>query len=130
MRDLLDQDRALSPATIRFATNVIGILFLIAALIMALYGFLTLLGKGTFLIGLLQVSAGTGTLLALFMIVRLQAEAIIAAQRTNDRLMILTDALGARADAPPLTAHQQDQKLEADKAAVKASDGNTDASAI
>ena len=103
MRDLLNQDRALAPATIRLATNVLGLLFGITAIIVLIYGMKTLFLDGP--VGLLQISGGLGVLLAIFLIVRLQAEAVMAAQRTNDRLMILTDALSPRvATAQPAPA--------------------------
>lgn len=100
MRELLNQDRALSPATIRLATSVIGGLFAVAGLLilgMALFD--TILRNGAIIAGLLQITAGLGFLLAVFMIVRLQAELVMAAHRTNDRLTILADAMSPRVKA-------------------------------
>jgi|GEM_PF-3328848 len=96
MQDLFNQDRALSPASVRLWVNILGLLFLIASLIILIKGTLTLFGSGTFLVGLLQISAGLGILLAIYLIVRLQAEALLANQRTNDRLTVLADALAPR----------------------------------
>lgn len=100
MRELLNQDRALSPASIKLAITVLGLLFTVAAIIIALNGLFTAFTQ-SLLIGLLQISAGTGFLLAVYMVVRLQAETVMAAHRTNDRLMILNDALSPRVAAPP-----------------------------
>ena len=100
MRELLNQDRALSPATIRLATSVIGGLFSLAGLLilgMALFD--TILRNGAIISGLLQMTAGVGFLLAVFMVVRLQAEMVMAAHRTNDRLAILADAMSPRVKA-------------------------------
>jgi len=116
MRELLNQDRALSPASIKLAITVLGLLFAVAAVIIALNGLLTAFTQNL-LIGLLQISAGTGFLLAVYMVVRLQAETVMAAHRTNDRLMILNDALSPRVAAPaaPLAAKPK-KKAPATKA--------------
>lgn len=96
MRELLNQDRALSAATIRLAISVLGLLLTAATLIIIAYGTITIFAHGSFWIGLLQICAGVGLLLGFYLIVRLQAETLIAAHRTNDRLMILSDALSPR----------------------------------
>lgn len=96
MQNLFNQDRALSPASVRFWLNVLGLLFLIASLIILVQGALTLFGSGAFLVGLLQISAGLGILLAVYLMVRLQAETLLATQRTNDRLTVLANALAPR----------------------------------
>jgi len=96
MQGLFNQDRALSPAAIRLWVNILGALFFVASGIIFIKGALTLFGSGTFLVGLLQISAGLGILLAVYLIVRLQAEALLACQRTNDRLAVLADALAPR----------------------------------
>ena len=96
MQDLFNQDRALSPESLRLWVNILGALFFIASGIIFIKGMLTLFGSGTFLVGLLQISAGIGILLAVYLIVRLQAEALLASQRTNDRLAVLSDALAPR----------------------------------
>lgn len=98
MRDLLDQDRALSPATVRRALTLLGGLLLLTAIIVLMMGIGTLFGDGTFFIGLLQISGGLGILLGLYLFVRLLAEMLITAQRTNDRLEILASALSPRID--------------------------------
>jgi len=120
MRELLKQDRALSPASIRLAINVLGLLFAVAAIIIAFYGLYTIFAKGAFFIGLLQISAGIGFLLAIYLIVRLQAESIMAAHRTNDRLMILSDALSPRVEASALPAAKPKKKAPVKTARPKA----------
>jgi len=96
MQNLFNQDRVLSPASVRLWVNTLGALFFIASIIILIKGALTLFGSGTFLVGLLQISAGLGILLAFYLIVRLQAETLLATQRTNDRLAVFADALSPR----------------------------------
>lgn len=102
MRDLLNQNRALSPDTIRLATSVLTALFALAALIITLNGLGNLFSGGSFLTGLLQISGGLGLIFGLYLIVRLLAECVTALHRLNDRIIILTDALSPRAE--PITA--------------------------
>ena len=101
MRELLKQDRAFSPETIRLGVSVLGVLFTLAALMILILGGYTLFIHGDILVGILQLSGGFGLLLALFLLVRLQAELVMAAHRTNDRLMILSDALSPRVSETP-----------------------------
>lgn len=140
MRELLNQDRALSATTIRLATNVLGLLLAVAATIISLFGLITIFVDKDPLAGLLQITGGAGVLLGLFLIVRLQAEALRAAQRSNDRLMILTDALiprqasdisialpakksAAPVKAPAVKAHAQ--KVKPAKTSPAPSDADT-----
>lgn len=99
MRDLLKQDRPLAPETVRLGISVLGGLFGLAAIIITLYGLFNLFGVGTFFIGLLQISGGLGLLLAIYLIVRLLSEAVMALHRLNDRLTIQADLLADRAPA-------------------------------
>ncbi len=99
MRDLFQQDRAVSPATVRTATTIIGGLFALCAGLILLLALAVMLGfnpigtAGSFLTGLLQISLGAGSLLALYMIVRLLGEILMALHRLNDRMGILSDEL-------------------------------------
>lgn len=96
MRDLLNQNRPISPTTLQFGTTVMTFLFGMAAVLIFLFGFLNLLRPSTFLTGLLQISGGLGLLLAVTLIVRLLVESVMAQHRLNDRLVILSDALASR----------------------------------
>lgn len=109
MRELLNQDRALSPTTIRLGVSIIGALFGLAALMILILGGHTVFAYGNILVGLLQLSGGLGILLTLYVLVRLQAELVMASHRTNDRLMILTDALTPRPSnaTPPKPARKK-----------------------
>ena len=98
MRDLLNQNRALSPSTIRTAISIVGILFAVSLLIIVITKGFGWYERSGFLSGLLWIALSSGFLLTLYMIVRLQAEAILAAHRSNDRLAILTDAINAQVD--------------------------------
>ena len=95
MRDLLNQDRALSPSTIRLAINVVAGLFVLSLALILVVEVFGWFWKSAFFSGLLQFSLAAGFLLALYLMVRLQAEAVLAAQRNTDRLAILSDALNA-----------------------------------
>lgn len=88
----------MSLSTIRLAIGVLGGLFALAGLIITIMAIKTILFDHRPLIGLLQFSAGGGVLLALFMGVRLQAETLLAAHRTHDRLTVLSDAMRVRRD--------------------------------
>lgn len=90
MRDLLNQDRALSPALIRAGTNLLGLFIAITALFVILLSLGTFF-SGNFLAGIVQLSGGLGLLLGLYLIVRLLGEAVMGLHRLNDRLMILGD---------------------------------------
>ena len=131
MRELLKQDRAFSPETIRLGVSVLGVLFTLAALMILLLGGSTLFIHGDIFVGILQLSGGFGLLLALFLLVRLQAELVMAAHRTNDRLMILSDALSPRVSetAPQKPARKKStpRKTKAHTDPVKPANDSTDA---
>ena len=99
MRDLFSQSRPLSAATIRQAIALVGVLFVIAAIIIVYNGLKTIFASGAFDIGLLQISLGLGLLMAIYLLVRLQAETVLASHRTNDRLMVLGDAVASQRQA-------------------------------
>lgn len=99
MRDLFQLDRAVAPATVRTGMMIVGGMFsLCAGLIIvlalaAMLGFNPIGTVGSFLTGLLQISLGVGCLLALYMILRLLGEILMALHRLNDRMGILSDEM-------------------------------------
>ncbi len=101
MRDLFQQDRAISPSSVRTATTLIGTLFaacLGLIILQALLGAFGVGATGTLrraLTGLMQIGLGAGLLLALYMMVRLLGEGLMAQQRLIDRMTILSDELGS-----------------------------------
>ena len=103
MRDLLDQNRALSPATIRMAINVLAALFVLSLSLALFVHVVGLFKSSGFILGLLTFSTATGVLLALYLMVRLQAEAVMAAHRNTDRLAILTEAINSQLNAEAKT---------------------------
>ena len=110
MRDLFQQDRAISPASVRTATTIIGTLFVACVGVIILQAVLGAFGVGAMstvrrvLTSLMQIGLGAGLLLTLYMIVRLLGEALMAQQRLIDRMTILTDELGSiRTTKKPVT---------------------------
>ncbi|MEM9670566.1 MAG: hypothetical protein AAF950_16740 [Pseudomonadota bacterium] len=102
MRDLFDQGRALSPALIRSGTGLLGALLGIAAIVVVLQGLGNVLSfSSQTLTGIIQIAGGLGFLLAVYLMVRLLSEAVLALHRLNDRLTVLGSDLGtvARASA-------------------------------
>ena len=99
MRDLLNQDRALSPALVRTAMTIMSLLFAGLGLLVVLQGFGTLFG-GAFLAGLTQIIGGLAILFALYLVMRLLAEILMALHRMNDRLTVLSDDLRDKRDGP------------------------------
>lgn len=101
MRELFGQDRAISPATVRGATQVIGALFVACIgliVLQVLLGAFSMDASGAVrrvLTALMQIGFATGFLLSLYMIVRLLGEGLMAQQRLQDRLTILTDELSS-----------------------------------
>jgi hypothetical protein len=101
MRELFGQDRAISPATVRGATQIIGGLFVACIGLIVLQVLLGALGMDAsgvvrrVLTALMQIGLGAGLLLAIYMIVRLLGEGLMAQQRLQDRLTILTDELSS-----------------------------------
>ncbi len=105
MKELFEQDRAISPSTVRTATLLVGALFGVAVGLIILQALLSMFGADPtggfwlFLIGLTQISLGAGLLLAIYMMVRLLGEGLMAQHRLHDRLTILTDELGSHRTA-------------------------------
>ena len=118
MKDLITQDRAISPSTVRTATLLVGMLFAVAVGLIILQALLSMFGADPsggfwlFLIGLTQISLGAGLLLAIYMMVRLLGEGLMAQHRLHDRLTILTDELGSRRAAQTPAASPADMSAE------------------
>ena len=125
MRDLLNQDRALSPSTIRLAINIIGALFVLSLILILVVEVFGWFWKSAFFSGLLQFSLAAGFLLTLYLIVRLQAEAVMAAHRNTDRLAILADVMNEQANARLAKASKKAvAKAKKEKSANAATDGS------
>ncbi|MEM7663345.1 MAG: hypothetical protein AAF292_13955 [Pseudomonadota bacterium] len=104
MRDLFDQGRAMSPALIRTGTSALSVLLGVAGVIVFLQGLGNLLSFNAPVTGIIQIAGGLGILLAVYLVVRLLSEAVLALHRLNDRLTVLnSDFATARTvqDAAP-----------------------------
>jgi len=101
MRDFFEQDRAISPSTVRTATQIIGGLLAACVALVILQALLGAFGMDAtgivrrVLTAFMQIGFVTGVLLSLYMIVRLLGEGLMAQQRLNDRMTILTDELSS-----------------------------------
>ncbi|MEE9380761.1 MAG: hypothetical protein V3V03_05085 [Hyphomonadaceae bacterium] len=100
MRELLNQERALSPALVRTAMTVMSLLFAGLALLVVLQGLGTLFG-GALLAGLTQIIGGLAILFALYLVMRLLAEILMALHRLNDRMTILGDTVREQREEAP-----------------------------
>ena len=120
MRNLLNQNRPLSPATVERATTAITVLFGIAGGLIFAFGLWNLVTV-SFLTGLLQLAGGLGLILAIILSVRLLADGVMALHRMNDRLLILSDSLTARRapEAPAPAAPAKPARKAAKPAAKK-----------
>ena len=103
MREILDQDRALSPALIRTAMTVMGMLFAGLAALVVFQGLGTVF-SGAFLAGLTQIIGGLALLFALYLVMRLLAEILMALHRLNDRLGVLGDDVRSQRGEASATA--------------------------
>lgn len=102
MRDLFDQGRAMSPALIRTGIGLLGALLGVAAAIVFLQGLGNVLSFNAPLTGIVQISGGLGVLLAVYLIVRLLGEAVLALHRLNDRLTVLSSDLATLRKDPEI----------------------------
>lgn len=99
MRDLLSQDRALSPSLVRTGITVVGFLFLALAGMITLLGLSSLFGGHAYA-GVMQIIGGLGLLLALYLLLRLLAEMLMALHRLNDKMAILSDDIRDAQNTP------------------------------
>lgn len=95
MRELLNQDRAMSIGLAKFAVSIIGIAFVVTSLAIILLGVSTLLG-GNLLPAIVQIFGGPALLLAIYMLLRLLIEILMASHRGNDRLGLMSEAMRER----------------------------------
>lgn len=99
MKDLINQDRALSPALIKTGVFLLGVLLAALAVFIILMALATLF-SGAIIPAFIQAAAGLSLALFAFLIVRLLSEILMAIHRLNDRLTVLGDDLRtARTDA-------------------------------
>ena len=92
MKELLNQDRAMSIGLAKFAVNVIGIAFAITSFAIIILGISTLFSMNL-LPAVIQIFGGPAVLLSIYMLLRLMIEILMASHRGNDRLAILTDSM-------------------------------------
>lgn len=105
MREIFDQQRAMTLGAVKQATGVLAILFLILAILAVLSG-LGHIFSGHVFAGFARIIASLALLGFLYIVVRLLAEILAALHRLNDRLSIVGDEIrvqrsqGAPAPAP------------------------------
>jgi len=92
MRDIFDQDKALSLGVVRQAVGVFNLLLAATALLTVLRG-LGRLFTGHFLGAFVETLGAFVVLGFLFLVVRLLTELLAASHRMNDRLTVLGDDL-------------------------------------
>ena len=115
MRELLNQDRALSPALVRSAMTILSLLFAALALLVIGQGFGTMMGGAPFA-GLTQIIGGLAILFSLYLVMRLLAEILMALHRLNDRLAVLGDDMRDKSNqATPKTSEPVRNKAAARK---------------
>lgn len=95
MKELLNQDRAMSIGLAKFAVSIIGIAFVVTSFAIILLGISTLLG-GNLLPAIVQIFGGPALLLAIYMLLRLLIEILMASHRGNDRLGLISEAMRER----------------------------------
>jgi len=91
MKELLNQDRAMSIGLAKFAVSLIGIAFAVASLAIVLLGISTLFG-GNLLPAIIQIFGGPALLFAIYLLLRFLIEILMATHRGNDRLGIISEA--------------------------------------
>ena len=100
MKDLLNQDRALSPGLIRAGVFVLGVLLLALVALVGLAGLGTLFSGRPFA-ALIQILGGASIALFAFLVVRLLSETLMALHRLNDRMTVLGDRIPTPEAAAP-----------------------------
>ncbi|MEM8919927.1 MAG: hypothetical protein AAGB25_01070 [Pseudomonadota bacterium] len=126
MRGLWDQDQVMSASMIRSATLLLGALLAAIAAISVL-GALGSLFSGRFFTFLVQIAGGLGIPLAIWLIVRLLSEGVMAQHRLSDRLTILTDVLNEQRTAATAEPAKPAAKRVAKASKAKTEDAKTDA---
>jgi len=99
MRDLLSQDRALSPSLVRTGITLVGAVFLALAAMIFLIGLGNVFGGHAYA-GLMQIIGGLGLLFALYLLLRLLAEILMAMHRMNDKMAVLSSEIRDAQNAP------------------------------
>lgn len=95
MKELFNQDRAMSLGIAKVVVSLIGLGFAVASFAIILLGISTLLSLN-FLPAIIQIFGGPALLMSIYMILRLLIEILMASHRGNDRLGILSDAMRDR----------------------------------
>ena len=90
MREVFDQDRAMTLGAVKQATALLGLVFLIAGAFIILSGFGHIF-DGRIFGGLMGIVIGFAVLCFMYITVRLMGETLAALHRLNDRLAILGD---------------------------------------
>ena len=92
MRDIFDQDRAMTLSAVKHATGLVSVLFLVAAALIVLAGLGRIFG-GHIFGGLSYIVLGLSGVGFFYLVIRLLGELLAALHRLNDRLTILGDDL-------------------------------------
>lgn len=103
MKELLNQDRAMTIGLAKVTVGTIGAAFLVTSIAIILLGISTLIG-GNFLPAIVQIVGGPALLLSIYMLLRLLIEILMAAHRGNDRLGLMSEALRERREPGEDTA--------------------------
>ena len=110
MREIFDQDRAITLGAVKQATGVLAILFLVLAVFAILSG-LGQIFSGHIIHGIGRILASLAGLGFLYLTIRLLAEILAALHRLNDRLSIVGDDLRARRVSSPPTPSSENTKV-------------------
>ncbi|MBR9808244.1 MAG: hypothetical protein GYB49_13590 [Alphaproteobacteria bacterium] len=100
MRELFDQDRAMTLGAVKQATAILAVIFFIAAVFAVLSG-LGWIFKGHIFTGLSRIVASFAVLGFMYVVVRFLGEILAASHRLNDRLSILGDDLRSQRSKAP-----------------------------
>mgnify|MGYP000256188547 CR=1 FL=1 len=114
MRELFDKDQVMSADTIKSATFILSALLAALAVTVILKA-LGSLFSGHFFSALVQLAGGLGVPLAIWLIVRLLSETLMAQHRLNDRLTVLTQTLREQREETPAPTKAK-SKAKASKA--------------
>jgi len=95
MREIFDQDRAMTLGAVKQATGVLGLLFLVFAVFAILSG-LGHVFTGHVFSGLARIVGSLALLGFLYLVIRLLAEILAALHRLNDRLSIVGEDVRSR----------------------------------